>query len=363
MNRCIGIVNLDENERKMNELVKSRTLASIPFAGRYRIIDFVLSNMTNSGMDTIGIFTKNKSRSLLEHLSNGRPWDLHRKKGGLKVFNFGDIEPFYEDVNNFNDNIEFINKSSYEYVLLTSSYMICNINYTEAIEAHKNSKDDITVIYKTVENQDDKFLNCQMIKKDENGRVVAIRKNNGSNKTTDINMEMYIMKKELFINIVTESVKTGLYKKVKEYIQTNIDELKVGSFEYDGYLACVNSISNYYDANMDLLDVNINQELFHSHGRRIYTKVKDEPPTQYSTNAKVENSMIANGCSIEGTVRNSVIFRKVNVGCGVELNNCIVMQNTVIKKDAKLINVIVDKGSMIIENEDCSGSDSLPLVI
>lgn len=362
MNRCIGIVNLDENENRMNELVKNRTLASVPFAGRYRIIDFILSNMTNSGIDTIGIFTKNKSRSLLEHLSNGRPWDLHRKQGGMKVFNFGNIDPFYEDVNNFSENIEFLKHSKCEYILLTSSYMICNIDFSKALKKHKKSGNDITMVYKNVDNSTSKFDNCQIIKRDENGRVIAIRKNSANNKNVDINMEMYIMKKELFIQIVEESVNSGLYKKVKEYIQINIDDLKVGGYEFNGYLACVNSVSNYYDANMDLLNVEVNKELFHSENR-IYTKVKDEPPTQYSPSAKVENSMIANGCHIEGTVKNSLIFRKVKVQPGVELNNCVVMQNTIIEKNAKLINVIVDKGGIIMENEDKTGSESLPLVI
>ena len=362
MNRCVGIVNLDENENKLNELVRNRTLAAVPFAGRYRVIDFVLSNMTNSGMDTIGIFTKNKSRSLLEHLSNGRPWDLHRKQGGLKIFNFGDIDPFYEDVNNFYENMEFLNYSCCEYVLLSSSYMICNIDYKKAIEEHISSNNDITVIYKNINNSDDKFKNCQMIKKDTNGRIVAIRKNTGTSEDVDINMEMYIIKKELFMDIVSESYKSGLYKKVKEYIQSNIEELVVGGYEFKGYLACINSVNNYYDANMDLLDEKVSKELFYS-GNSIFTRVKDEPPTQYSGNAKIENSMIANGCHIEGTVKNSLIFRKVIVKPGVELNNCIIMQNTIIEKNAKLINVIVDKGRIIMENEDCSGSEALPLVI
>ena len=362
MNRCIGIVNLDENDNRMNELVKNRTLAAVPFAGRYRIIDFVLSNMTNSGIDTIGIFTKNRSRSLLEHLSNGRPWDLHRKKGGMKVFNFGDIDPFYEDENNFMDNIEFVKRSNCDYILLSSSYMICNIDYKKAIDEHKDSGNDITIIYKTVSNEDDRFKNCQVIKRNEFGKVTAIRKNSGREQYVDVNMEMYIMKKDLFIKIVEDSVRTGLYKKVKEYIQINIDDLKVGSFEFEGYLACINSVNNYYDANMDLLNVEINKELFYS-DNRIYTRVKDEPPTQYEGSAKVENSMIANGCHIEGTVKNSLIFRKVTVGPGVELNNCVIMQNTIIERNAKLINVIVDKGRIIMENEDCIGSEKLPLVI
>ena len=124
MNNCLGIINLDENESRMGELTRKRCLASVPLAARYRVIDFILSNMTNSGIECIGIFAKNKSRSLMDHLTNGRPWDLHRKKDGLKVFNFGDEDPSYDDVHNFADNIEFVKNSNKKYVLLSPSYMV-----------------------------------------------------------------------------------------------------------------------------------------------------------------------------------------------------------------------------------------------
>ena len=148
MKNCLGIINLDEDESKMGDLVKDRSLASVPIAGRYRIIDFVLSNMANSGIEGIGIFTKNKSKSLINHLTNGRPWDLHRKKHGLSVFNFGDKDPLNEDVHNFEENMEFIKKSNKEYVLIAPSYMVCNINYNELINKHIKSKNDITIVYK-----------------------------------------------------------------------------------------------------------------------------------------------------------------------------------------------------------------------
>ena len=133
MNNCIGIINLDENEQKTTELTRHRPLASLPIAGRYRVVDFVLSNMTNSGIEAIGIFTKNKSRSLMDHLTNGKPWDIHRKKDGLKVFNFGDIDPVHDDIHNFLENIDYFDYSKKEYTLICSSYMICNINYNELI--------------------------------------------------------------------------------------------------------------------------------------------------------------------------------------------------------------------------------------
>ena len=140
MKNCLGIINLDENESRMGDLVRDRSLASVPIAARYRIIDFVLSNMANSGVEGIGIFTKNKSRSLIDHLTNGRPWDLHRKKDGLRIFNFGDDDPVYDDVHNFADNMEFIRKSRKKYVLIAPSYMVCNIDYNEAYEYHIKSR-------------------------------------------------------------------------------------------------------------------------------------------------------------------------------------------------------------------------------
>ena len=148
MKNCLGIINLDENESRMGELVRYRTLSSIPLSARYRVIDFILSNMANSGIESIGIFTENKSRSLINHLSNGRPWDLHRKRNGLRVFNFGDHHPNIDDVHNFEENIEFIEQSRKEYVLISPSYMICNIDFNDALRYHLKSKNDVTIIYK-----------------------------------------------------------------------------------------------------------------------------------------------------------------------------------------------------------------------
>lgn len=150
MKDCLGIINLDENEEKILELTAHRLLGALPIAGRYRVIDFVLSNMTNSGIENIGIFTKNKSRSLVDHLTNGRPWDLNRKKDGLRVFNFGDFNPQYDDVHNFLDNIDFFEKSKREYVLLSPSYMVCNIDYNDLMKYHKESGNDVTVVYKNI---------------------------------------------------------------------------------------------------------------------------------------------------------------------------------------------------------------------
>lgn len=362
MKNCLGIINLDENEEKMGELIRYRTLASVPMAARYRIIDFVLSNMTNSGIEGIGIFTKNKSRSLIDHLTNGRPWDLHRKKDGLRVFNFAEEDPVHDDVHNFSDNIEFVKFSRREYVLLSPSYMICNIDYNEVMEQHINDKNDVTVVYKSVSNADKRFIDCEVLNINDNGRVVSIGENIGREDNANINMEMYIMRTDLFVDIVHESIKHGMYRKIKQFISRDLDELKVGAFKFKGYLACINSVDAYFNSNMDLLNEKINKELFYA-DKPIYTKSRDEAPTQYTGNSDVTNSIIANGSYIEGTVRNCIVSRRVHIGTDVVLENCVIMQNSIIGAGTSMDKVIVDKGTVVKECETIKGTKEYPVTI
>lgn len=362
MKNCIGIINLDENENKIKELTRNRPLASVPIAGRYRVIDFVLSNMTNAGIDNIGIFSKNRSRSLMDHLSNGRPWDLHRKRDGLRVFNFVEEDPVYDDVHTFANNMEFLKYSRQEYVVLSSSYMICNVDLTEVMKYHEKSDNDVTVVYKSVNNADKSFIDCDVLNIDEESNVLSVGENIGSAKDANVNMEIFLMRKDLFIEIIYDSIKTGLYSKVKKCIYRNLDKLKVKAYKFDGYLACINSLDAYYKANMDLLNGRINNELFFDNGP-IYTKSKDECPTKYTKDSNVVNSIIANGCYIEGHVENCIIARRVHIKKGAYLKDCIILQNSTIGNNVQLHNVITDKCANIEKNEDLRGSKNYPVVI
>lgn len=364
MKNCLGIINLDENESKMGELVANRSLASVPIAGRYRIIDFVLSNMANSGIEGIGIFTKNKSRSLINHLTNGRPWDLHRKKDGLRVFNFGDNDPFYDDVHNFAENIEFIKQSRKEYVLISPSYMICNIDYNEVLKYHKKSKNDITVVYKNVLEDGKKFIGCDVLNIDSENRVNSIGENIEVETDGNINisMEMYIMKMDILIDIVYKSIKNGLYRKIKQCIKANLDTLNVGGFEFKGYLSCVNSSKSYFDMNMELLNKDVNRELFYDK-KPIYTKSQDESPTQYTKKSKVSNSIVANGSYIEGTLENCIVGRRVHIEEGTVLKNCVILQNTIIGANANMSKVIANKGTVVEKNQSIIGTEENPVTI
>ncbi len=362
MNDCVGIINLDENETKMGELVINRPLASVPIAGRYRIIDFVLSNMTNSGIESIGIFTKNKSRSLIDHLTNGRPWDLHRNQNGLRVFNFCEVDPVYEDVHNFSENIEFFKRSHKEYLLLTPSYMLCNIDYQEVIDYHKKSGQDITMVYKKTNNGKKSFVGCDVVNFDDLDEVVSIGENVGRDNNINISMEVYVLKTSLFIDIVQDCLVSGMYKKVKSFIHDNLDSLRVGAYKFDGELNCINSIKTLYDSNMNLLNRKISKEIFRD-DRGIYTKAKDEAPTHYTDTSNVKNSIIANGCYIEGEVENCVIGRRVFVGKDAKLKNCVVMQDSIIEDKTVLDSVITDKGIKVKEGEKLIGSSLYPLVV
>lgn len=358
----IGVLDLNEKEDMIKNLTRNRTVASIPIYGRYRVIDFVLSNMVNAGIVNVGVFTKSKSRSLIDHLTGGKPWDLDRKRDGLFTFNFGGGSSSLEDIEMFKDNIEYFHLSKQKNILLSSSNMICNIDYTEAVKYHEQSGNDITVIYKKADNCIKSFINCDVLNIDENNRVMSVGRNIGVQSKNNICMEMFIMKKETFIELIYKCVTTGMCRKIKDAIYRSLEDYSVGAYEFKGYVECINSLKAYYKANMDCLDVNLSKELFFNHGL-IYTKVKDEAPTKYAESSVVSNSLIANGCVIEGAVENSIIFRRVHIKKGAVIKNCIIMQNCVIGENAELANIITDKNVSIGSGKILKGDRELPLVI
>lgn len=358
----MGIVNLNEDDSRIKSLAGKRSLASIPIAGRYRVIDFVLSNMVNSGIQKVGIFAQSNSRSLMDHLGSGKPWDLDRKINGLFVFNFGVKDSYINNIEIFKNNMEYFYNSTQENVIIAPSYMVCNINYEEPVKFHEENGSDITVIYKKINNGSKNFLDCDILNFDKNNRIVSIGTNMGAHNDHNISMEMFIMKKEIFMSLIYKAVETGQYKTIKEAIYNNIGELNVYAYEFKGYLECINSIDSYYKANMDMLDLKITKELFFNNGL-IYTKVKDEAPTKYSEHCNVSNCLIANGSIIEGNVKNSIIARRVKILPGAEVSNCIIMQNCVIGEDAKLANIIIDKNVTIESGTELKGDKEFPLVI
>jgi len=362
----MGIINLSEREDNIKELTYNRPIASIPIGGRYRVIDFALSNLVNAGVQNVSIFTQNKYRSLLDHLGTGKAWDLDRKNDGMFImtpmFNYYTLGIYRGDMENFKNHIDYIHLSRQNNVIITPSYMVCNIDYRAVIEQHNETGADITVVYKKSDNCTEEFLNCNTLCMDDSGRITGVDVNLGKKSDCNISMEMFIMKKSLFLDIVHTCVSRGDCDYLKDAIFRNVDKFKVYGYRYDGFLACINSIQSYYKNSMKLLDLNVYRELFFEHGL-IYTKVKDEPPAKYNDNAKVVNSIVANGCIIDGNVENSIIFRTVRIQKGAVVKNSIIMQNCIIEEGALLRNVILDKSVRITKEKQLKGDESYPIVI
>ncbi|MCY6370175.1 glucose-1-phosphate adenylyltransferase subunit GlgD [Clostridium ganghwense] len=361
-NDYMGIISLNENDEHIKSLTSARPLGAIPIGGRYRIIDFVLSNMVNAGLTNVGVYTQSRSRSLMDHLDSGKDWDLDRKINGLFIFNFNCSNSVTNDINLIKESIEYLCRSKQKNVIFSSSNMICNIDYKQAIDFYEKEGTDITIIYKKVTDGTKNFLDCNVLNIDENNAVKSVGKNTGIKDKSDISMDMFIMKKETLINILNECVSTGCCESIKDYIYMNAKDLNINAHEFKGYLTCINSTKTYYKSTMSMLNPKICRELFFD-GAPIYTKVKDAPPTKYSSSSQVTNSLIANGCVIEGEVKNCVISRNVIIHKGAKLEDCIIMHNSEIKENAKLTKVIIDKNVVIQKNKELKGDKEFPVVI
>jgi len=362
----MGIINLSEQDMNIQEITGHRPIAAIPIAGRYRIIDFALSNMVNGGITNIAVYPQGKTRALMDHVGTGAYWDLDRKRGGLAILNptidNRDVVQKRGDIETFKNHLDFLYNSPEKYVLMSRSYMLANIDFDPAFDFHKESGADVTILYKHMENNVRRFINCDTLNLDDKNNVISIGKNLGKQKYYDISMEMYLMKKELLINLIEEGVHRGDADYLKQCLFNRIDELKFNGFLYEGYLSCVNSIDNYYATNMELLNPKKAKKLFGEYGS-IYTKIKDETSTLYTDTAHVTNSLLANGSVIEGTVENCIIGRGVKIKKGAIVRNSIIMQNCTIDETANLNYAILDKNVVVSKKKMLFGHEGNPFVI
>jgi len=369
-NKLFGVVNLTENDYYMKQLTNNRPLASLPYLGRYRLIDFTLSNLVNAGIDTVGIFLNDKYRSLMDHIGNGKEWNLDRKKGGVFYFSpyaTPDIHSQQRgDLSTYFANIDYLTEASADYAVIMGTSMVCNIDLRKVFKSHLESKADITVVYKTIAENDFGFERCSTIATNEYGSVITFGKNirraDMISEKKKISLETYIVKKELLVDMITDGISTGENVYLTDLLHDAVTKYKVRAYEYKGYLKSITSTESYYEASMDMLDEDHIEEVFFGENT-IRTKVKDETPTYYAPESKVENSLIANGCIIEGTVINSIIFRRVHVAKGTVIKDSIIMQNTEIRENCKLENVITDKQVILTDQTELKGAPKNPLVV
>ncbi|WP_096201545.1 glucose-1-phosphate adenylyltransferase subunit GlgD [Bacillus sp. FJAT-45350] len=362
MKTLMGVINLDSEMDYLNELTYFRCGAAVPFGGRYRLIDFVLSNMVNSNMSDIAVFTRKKYRSLMDHLGTGAAWDLDRKRGGLFILppDWNDPTDISKgDLQHFHNNRDFFHRGLSQYVLITGSQNICNIDYSKAFQAHLDSDADITVIYKPVDQLEEEHRQCHKLELDVNKQVLNITNDHHN---SNIGMGMYIMSKKLLLELVEHCIARGMDNLFRDGVIGNLDRLNVHAYEYNGYLAVINSIESYYKHSMSLLCPTVYSNLFFNE-QVIYTKVKDEPPAKYLKGATVQNSLIANGCVIDGHVENSILFRGVHIEKGASVKNSIIMQRSDVKENVQLENVILDKDIILSPDRTFIGATEQPYVL
>ena len=367
MRDTMAIIYTGDSNVSLQELTLRRSVAALPFGGRYRIIDFILSNMINSGIINVGIITQNNYHSLMDHLDTGKQWDLDRKNGGLFI-----LPPYVShenrgwyrgEVEAYHSNMSYIRRSPQKYVVLSGSSMVCNLTYNDALEFHKENNADITVIYKEIKKGSKEDLSKHtLLRTDENNRVVDIEVHPATPKSDKLCMEMYIIDKRLFEYLIDECEARGMFDFNKDVLVRNVHKLKILGYPYDGYLANIDSIQSYFKHNMELFNPENFYELFH-HAGLIYTKVRDEVPAKYGPSATAENSLVADGCIINGHVENCVLFRGVKVAEGAVIKNSVIMQDSEIQEKVVLENVILDKEVIIRKGKHLVGQECYPVVI
>jgi glucose-1-phosphate adenylyltransferase len=356
----IGLINDTMNADELKDLTKHRSFGSIPFGGRYRLIDFTLSNMANSGIDNIGIFTHIKSRSLLDHLGTGKNWNISRLYLLPPVIDYGENLEKFGDVYYFNKHKDYIEKSKEKYILLANSNCIYNLDFNLVKKFFFDSLADIVMVYKKGGGtKGEKIINLDVDISSKRIVDIAVQPNDS---TGDLCCQVIFMRKEMFLGLVDYCVSRGLKDFIKDGIIPRLKTFRVMAYEYKGFYGQVNSLLNYYRLNKALLEREVWDELF-NRDNPILTKVQHEPPAKYLEGSSVENSLIANGCIIEGKVINSILFRGVKVKKGSVIKDSIIMQKGVIGKNVVIENTILDKEVQINDDIKVISPFNYPIVI
>lgn len=365
MCNALGIVNFPGSNVKVKGLQDFRPVAAFSFLGRYRLVDFPLSNMSNSGIEDIHIHLKNRPRSVISHVGLGRQYNINPKRGGVKILygeNFPESEFYNTDVASFRANLRDINKSTKEYVVIAPSYMLCSIDYSEVVDAHVASGADITVVYKTVDDAKERFIDCNTVEINKQKGILGFEKNRGAYKTRNVSLDTYVLSKKLFLELIEDAAKTSALYWFVDIVNDKCAELDVRGFQYKGYLAAITDLTSYYKTNMELIDPAVAEELFKEEWP-ILTRTNDSAPSMYLKDSKVRRSVVSNGCHIEGEVENTIVGRGCTIKKGAVVKNAVLMPGVVVGEDAYLDNVVVDKDVTITKVKTVQGVCGSPAYV
>ncbi len=367
-----GLIFSNIHDQSIPEMTRRRTMASIPFGCRYRLVDFALSNMVNSDITNVGIITHYNYQSLMDHVGNGKDWDLARRSGGIKI-----LPPYvaaYENIaaNKLYENrlealmgaVNFINRCGTDYIVLSDCDTVLNIDLGAVLEAHVASGAYMTIVTKKVDPSVQKF-----------DKPAIVLKVDGDNRITDlvdfvpdaennvISTNIMVIARTDLQNIVSEALARGHKSFHRDVIAKNLKNRVIRAYPFDGWYSQITSLEGYFDTSMQLLGAKARRDLFGHAERHIYTKVRNSAPVKYTASAKVKNSLVADGCVIEGEVENCILFRNVHIGKGTVVKNCILLQDTYVGANVSLNCVITDKNAVIKDDRTLSGHQTMPFFI
>jgi glucose-1-phosphate adenylyltransferase len=365
MRDTMGLILVSND--KLPPITDIRSSAALPIAGRYRIIDFILSNMANSGINNIGVVTLSNYSSLMDHLRSGNPWDLDRKNQGLNILPPNMAKMSYGVIKGNIDLLdgvsEFIQRSDQTYVILSFGSVVFNMDFKKVIDEHIKNQADITMICKDMKGVEESELSrFTLVDVNEENRIVDIEVQPYYPKTSIASLEMFVMEKALLESIIDECSARGDHDFVKDAIIKKMGGLRIYAYNHEGYADKIDSLKSYYRNNMLFLEQDIRDELFNPENP-IYTKLKDQSPTRYGDEAVVDNCFISDGCVIEGTVENCILSRGVKIAKGAVVRNSIIMQDSVICEDVVLDHVVFDKEVYVTKGRKLIGQQTYPLAI
>lgn len=364
--KTLGIVFSNMHDARLGELTELRTTGSVPIGGRYRFVDFVLSNMVNGGINTVGVVTKNNYQSLIDHLGSGREWDLSRKKGGLHI-----LPPFGRSQNGIYRGrmealaniIGYVRSSEAKYVIMSDCDIIANVDYADVIKAHKTSGKPMTLLYKMRDSSKENDQNTIIFTTDNDGKITDMRKSTGADKNVKVFMNVVVVNKDYLEKLIESCSQRNLYSFKNDVLLGDmLDRADINTYEFTGYSAQIHSTMSYYATNMELLKKEVRDDLFRRE-RPIYTKVHDEPPVLYGLGSDVKNSLIADGCVVKGKVENCILFRGVRIEADAVVKNCILMQGTTVGEGCNLDYVITDKNVTVQDGKNLTGAETYPVYI
>ena len=364
MSKALGIINIEPSYVKVEGIEDHRPISASSIFGRYRVIDFILSNMTNSGIHNIDLQVKNRPRSTIQHVNRAN-YNINTKRGTIRVL-YGEkpvINEIYNtDIASMMANVEFFEESSAPYVVLAPSHMIYVQDFRELIDHHIKNRNDVTVLYQNVADSDKEFLMADTLQLNSSKRVTGMAKNLGTHKHEKISLETYVMSKQTFIDLVYAARTISSLYSFSDIIAASLKALKVGAYNHKGYAACISTLKAYYKASMEIKNEKQLHKMFNEDWP-IYTVTNDTCPTLYAKGSSISNSIVGNGCIIEGTVSNCVIGRNVIIKKGAVIRDSVIMPDTLINKGVKMEKCVVDRLAIVTHVKELKGTDEQPLYI